>query len=190
MSSLTLYYQKNNSVSTTQQLLLLTEYISSGLDRKCSTIAVFLDISEVYVSVWHSGFQYKLIQMRVPVKQIKVIGSYLAHKSFRVRMDWAVSEWKPMLVGVPQDFPLSPMLFNLYTWDIPKSIRTLCGWHLHFMAKTKVRGSHIWPCSGISNLEGGHQCGASTSLLRRQRLESSQRKPGCNGPNWSFKMLQ
>ena len=87
MSSLTLYYQKNNSVSTTQQLLLLTEYISSGLDRKCSTIAVFLDISEVYVSVWHSGFQYKLIQMRVPVKQIKVIGSYLAHKSFRVRMD-------------------------------------------------------------------------------------------------------
>ena len=32
--------------STTQQLLRLTESISSGLDRKCFTVAVFLDINK------------------------------------------------------------------------------------------------------------------------------------------------
>jgi len=110
--------------STTQQLLRLTEYISSGLDKKCSTVAVFLDISKAYDSTWHTGLLYKLIQMHVPGELIKVIDSFLAHRSFRVKMDGAVSEWKPMLAGVPQGSTISPMLYNLYTSDIPKAIRT------------------------------------------------------------------
>ena len=39
-------------------------------------------------------------------------------------MDGAVSEWKSMLAGVPQGSTISPMLYNLYTSDIPKTIRT------------------------------------------------------------------
>jgi len=110
--------------STTQQLLRLTEAISAGLDRKWTTIAVFLDISKAYDSAWHTGLVYKLIHMGLPGELIKVIDSYLAHRAFRVRMDGAVSEWKPMLAGVPQGSTLSPMLYNLYTSDIPKSTRT------------------------------------------------------------------
>ena len=86
--------------STTQQLLRLTEHISSGLDKKCSTVAVFLDISKAYDSTWPTGLLYKLIQMRVPGELIKVIDSFfsfLAHRSFRVKMDGAVSEGKPVL---------------------------------------------------------------------------------------------
>ena len=62
--------------------------------------------------------------MRVPRELIKVIDSYLTHSSFSVQMDGALSEWKPILAGVPQGFTLSPKLYNLYTSEIPKSIRS------------------------------------------------------------------
>jgi Reverse transcriptase (RNA-dependent DNA polymerase). len=87
--------------STTQQLLCLTEYISSGIDNKCSTVAVFLDISKAYDSTWYTWLIHKLIQMSVPEELVKVIDSYLAHRSFRVMMDGATSEWRPMLANVP-----------------------------------------------------------------------------------------
>jgi Reverse transcriptase (RNA-dependent DNA polymerase). len=110
--------------STTQKILRLTEAISSGLDRKWSTVAVFLDISKPCNTTWHMGLLYKLTHMGLPGELITVIDSYLAHRSFRVRMDGALSAWKPMFAGVPQDSTLSPMLYNLYTSDIAKSIRT------------------------------------------------------------------
>ena len=62
--------------------------------------------------------------MSVPEELVKVIDSYLAHRSFRVMMDGATSEWRLMLAGVPQGCTLSPMLYNLYTYDIPKSVQT------------------------------------------------------------------
>ena len=48
---------------------------------------------------------------------IKVIESYLALRSFRVKMDRAVSEWKLMLARVSKGSPLSTM-YNLFTSDI------------------------------------------------------------------------
>jgi Reverse transcriptase (RNA-dependent DNA polymerase). len=106
------------------QLLRLTEKITSGLELKCSTVAAFLDISKAYDSTWHTRLIYKLIQMNPPGELIRVIDSVLAHRSFRVKMDKAVSGWRPMLVGVRQGSTLSPLLYNLCTSDIPLSART------------------------------------------------------------------
>ena len=39
-------------------------------------------------------------------------------------MDGAVSEWKPMLASIPQGSMISPMLYNSYTSEIPKSVRS------------------------------------------------------------------
>ena len=49
--------------------------------------------------------------MPVPEGLVKVIDSYLPHRSFRVMMDGATLEWRPML-------------YNLYTSDIAKSVQT------------------------------------------------------------------
>ena len=106
--------------STTHQLLRLTEYISSGFEMKQSTIATFLDISKAYDTTWHTGLVYKLIKMEVPGDLVKIINSFLAQRSFRVKMDGAYSAWRPMLAGVPQGSVLSPMLYNLYTSDLPR----------------------------------------------------------------------
>jgi Reverse transcriptase (RNA-dependent DNA polymerase). len=88
LKRLTCHYFANNLVpeeqfgimpgcSTTQQLLRFTECISSGLDIKCSSVAVVLDISKACDSKWHTGLLYKLIQMRDPGELMKVTDSYL-----------------------------------------------------------------------------------------------------------------
>ena len=78
--------------STTLQLPRLMEYITSGFERRWSTIAVFLDINKAYDSTWHSGLIYKFIQLKVPFTLITIIDSYLAQRSFRVKMEGAFSE--------------------------------------------------------------------------------------------------
>ena len=115
MSLPTILSQKNSSVLCRVVLLpsnysVLRSIFHLGIDNKCSTVAVFLDISKSYDSTWHTGLIHKLIQMSVPEELVKVIDSYLAHRSFRVMMDGATSEWRPMLAGVPQGSTLSPML--------------------------------------------------------------------------------
>ena len=88
--------------SATQQLLRLTEYIAQGFHLKPSTVAVFLDASKAYDTRWHTGFIYKLLKMEIPLDLVKLIQSFLAQRPFRVRMDGARSNWRPMLAGVPQ----------------------------------------------------------------------------------------
>ena len=63
---------------TTHRLTRLTEYITSGFERKMTTIAVFLDISKAYDSTWHTGLIYKLLYMDFPGELIRVIDSFLA----------------------------------------------------------------------------------------------------------------
>ena len=123
--------------STTHQLTRLMEYVTSGFERKMTTIAVFLDISKAYDSTWHTGLIYKLVTMNVPGELIRVIYSFLAQRSFRVKMDGVFLEWRPMLAGVPQGSLLSPLSYNLYTSDIPKSIVTELALYADDM--------HLWP---------------------------------------------
>ena len=72
--------------STIHQLLRLMEYITSGLELKWSTVAFFLDTSKAYDSTWHTGLIYKFIQMNLSGELIRVIDSFIAHRSFRVKM--------------------------------------------------------------------------------------------------------
>jgi Reverse transcriptase (RNA-dependent DNA polymerase). len=78
-----------------------------------TNIDVFMDISKAFDSTWHKGLIYKLVSMNVPAERIRVIDSFLAQKSFSVKIDGAFSGWRPILAGVPQGGLLSPLLYNL-----------------------------------------------------------------------------
>ena len=116
--------------STIQQLLRLTECVSSGLHRKWSTVPVFLDISKAYDSTWHTGLLYKLIQMRVPGELIKVIDSHLAHRSFRVKM-----ERYPSGNRYKQECLRTIHIGHTEVYQI--RMNCLCGQHLHLWPKQK-----------------------------------------------------
>ncbi|GBO21206.1 RNA-directed DNA polymerase from mobile element jockey, partial [Araneus ventricosus] len=116
-------FRKN--LSTTHQLLRVTEYITEGFSNKQKTGAVFLDIQKAFDRVWQDALIYKLINYNTPNYLIKIFTSYLYNRKFAVRVNKELSNFKNINAGVAQGSKCGPILFALFINDIPKQFNTL-----------------------------------------------------------------
>lgn len=105
--------------STTQQLLRVSSKIIEGFNKNEMSGIVFLDVAKAFDRVWHDGLLSKMIHMQFPPYLINLIQSYLSSRSFFVYINNASSTVRPILAGVPQGSIVGPVLFNLFTNDIP-----------------------------------------------------------------------
>lgn len=107
--------------STTLQLTKLTDELCNHANNKETTAAIFLDVEKAFDRVWHEGLVHKIHKLGAPLQITKTIQSFLTDRSFKVRVDNTLSSERPILAGVPQGSCLSPMLFSIYSNDIPVS---------------------------------------------------------------------
>jgi hypothetical protein len=94
-------------------------------DRKYCA-AVFLDVSQAFDTVWHSGLLYKIKQF-LPPPYFLLLKSCLSDRKFQVRVGNEKSELQPIKAGVPQGSILGPILYVLYTSYLPTSTNTTLG---------------------------------------------------------------
>ncbi|GFS93349.1 RNA-directed DNA polymerase from mobile element jockey [Trichonephila clavipes] len=114
-------------LSTSHHLLRVVEYIKTGFQNRKSTGAVFLDIQKAFDRVWHVGLLYKLIQINTPPHLIQLIFSFLTNRSFAVKVNSIHSTNRRINAGTPQGSSISPILFNTYVNDIPRTNQsTIC----------------------------------------------------------------
>lgn len=106
--------------STTAQLLRVYNHIKSHLNIKCSTGMIAFDVEKAFDRVWHNGLLYKLITINMPHYLTHMIASFLSDRNFSVRIGQATSSLYSINFGVPQGSVLSPILYNIFTYDIPK----------------------------------------------------------------------
>ena len=111
--------------SCVQQVHRITEHVLSNMHqrRPIGTAALFFDVAKAFDKVWHSGLIYKLYQLEVPDSLVLILRDYLTDRSFRYRVEGALSSPHPIRAGVPQGSVLSPTLYSLYTNDIPRTPR-------------------------------------------------------------------
>jgi retron-type reverse transcriptase len=106
--------------STTHQVARLLNFITEGFNRGHSTVGAFFDVSKAFDRVWHEGLLWKLNSFGYPQWIVDIINSWLRERKFQVVWEGAASEQRRIRAGVPQGSVLSPLLFNIFSADMPE----------------------------------------------------------------------
>ena len=109
--------------STIDQVVLLTQNIEDSFEAKKKASAVFINLTAAYDTVWHRGLTCKLLRLLVDKHMVKMIMELVRNRSFTLTTDDSKqSRLRRLKNGVPQGLVLAPLLFNIYTYDLPSMI--------------------------------------------------------------------
>ena len=82
---------------------------------------MFVDLSTAYDTAWNRGLTLNLLRILPRKEVVRVIMSIISQRRFHVHIGGKKLRCRTLLNGVPQDSVTAPLIFNLYTHDIPQT---------------------------------------------------------------------
>jgi hypothetical protein len=134
---------------TIEQVHRIVNRINNDLESKKYCTATFLDITQAFDKVWHLGLRHKL-KKQLPHTMYEILNSYLHQRYFLVKQQDKYTDLFPILSGVPQGSVLGPVLYLLYTSDMPITNQTMIA---TFADDTAILASHANPTKATCNLQ-------------------------------------
>lgn len=135
--------------STIEQVHRVVGKIRQTLELKQYCSATFLDVQQAFDRVWHEGLLYK-IKANFPHNYFTLLKSYLEGRIFQVIINNSSSRFQDIKAGVPQGSVLGPVLYTLFTADIPNTPNTLSA---TFADDTAVLSSDADPTKASERLQ-------------------------------------
>lgn len=105
--------------STTDALCVLRDRATEAFRDRKTLAACFLDIEKAFDSVWTDGLIYKISNIGFHPKITETLTSFLTDRKARVAIGKEKTTYFPTKRGVPQGTKLGPLLYNIYTADMP-----------------------------------------------------------------------
>ena len=108
---------------TVDQTVLPPQHIEDSFETKKKASAVFVDLTAAYDTVWHRGLTCKLLRLLPDKHMVQMIMELIRNRSFTLSIgDSNRSRLRRLRNGLPQRSFLAPLLFNIYTYDLPSTI--------------------------------------------------------------------
>lgn len=155
---------------TIEQVHRIVKKISHALETKSYLTTAFLDVSQAFDKVWHKGLLYKL-KNTLPYPFFSLLKSYLTERYFLVQQQDEYTHLQPIKSGVPQGSVLGPVLYLLYTADLPSSINTEIA---TFADDTAVLSLHRSPARASENLQAN--LNKIEHWLKKWRIKANETK--------------
>lgn len=103
--------------ATIEQVHKIVNIIHQSLEYKKFCSAAFLDITQVFDKMWHTDLFYKI--KRHISTFYEILKSYLEDRHFLVKYQDATTNLHQIKAGVPQGSVLEPVLYLMFTKDLP-----------------------------------------------------------------------
>lgn len=91
-----------------------------------SVVAVFLDINSAYDNVIPSVLRHKMQELSIPARLTNYISKLFMTRHLDIRAQGTSLPLRSTWRGLPQGSVLSPILYNLYTFDLDRSVQPFC----------------------------------------------------------------
>ena len=115
-------YRKGHSTGTT--LLKFKDNIKKDMKSGEVTLATLADFSKAFDTIAHDKVITKLHKFGFSTEFLRLISSYLSHRSQFVLIDANRSKTGMLSFGVPQGSILGPIIFNLYSNDLQDTLHS------------------------------------------------------------------
>ena len=113
--------------NTTFQLVRIVQKLAGALETGQYAFSCFYDLRKAFYRVWHAGLFCKLEHLGMRGKALNWLKDYLTTREQQVRVNGTPSSRLKIPPGVLQGLVLGPLLFLIYTSDLPEAVADVPG---------------------------------------------------------------